>query len=259
MENEQNIPCGVSVTQRIKRVKQPRGGYVNPKLFTVTVYDDGIVLGSDTIHPGLVGLTVDYLTRVCSGSDAKDAFVIALQGSMIAGEHKQALQLCASVKGLDDVSIISACRLSGYDVCFRAGMMGYKPVMTIQPDKTTIDNIRHMVLRGLSFLEKWGPKTLDGFTFKGGYTDIVSSGDGDFLTKDTLWDFKVSVNKMTSKITLQLLMYYLMGKQSIHRVFDDISHVGVFNPRLNTVYRMPVSAISNDVINCIRCDVIGYK
>lgn len=66
--------------------------------------------------------------------------------------------------------------------------------------------------RGIKFFDQYGPITLDGFVFVGGYTDIVSSGDGDFLTKDTLWDFKVSKDKPKSAHTLQLLMYYIMGK-----------------------------------------------
>ena len=48
-----------------------------------------------------------------------------------------------------------------------------------------------MVLRSLAFIENYGPIIKDGFTFEGGYTDIVSSGDGDYLTENTLWDFKV--------------------------------------------------------------------
>ena len=36
----------------------------------------------------------------------------------------------------------------------------------------------------------------------GGYTYDVDRGDGDYLTEDTLWDYKVSKNKLTSKTTL---------------------------------------------------------
>ena len=71
----------------------------------------------------------------------------------------------------------------------------------------------------------------DGFTFEGGYTDIVSSGDGDYLTEDTLWDFKVSKEEPKSKYTLQLLMYYIMGCHSIHPEFQKIEKLGIFNPR----------------------------
>ena len=36
------------------------------------------------------------------------------------------------------------------------------------------------------------------FTFEG-YTSIIDSGDGDFLTEDTLWDFKVFKTTTTEK------------------------------------------------------------
>ena len=49
-----------------------------------------------------------------------------------------------------------------------------------------------MVERSLKFVEEYGPIILEGFTFEGGYTDIVQAGDGDFITEDTLWDFKVT-------------------------------------------------------------------
>ncbi|KRK10190.1 hypothetical protein FD11_GL002144 [Ligilactobacillus pobuzihii E100301 = KCTC 13174] len=49
-----------------------------------------------------------------------------------------------------------------------------------------------MVQLSLNFFEQYGPKKVDGFTFEGGYTDLITSGDGDFITEDTLWDFKVS-------------------------------------------------------------------
>lgn len=42
-----------------------------------------------------------------------------------------------------------------------------------------------MVERSLKFVEEYGPIILEGFTFEGGYTDIVQAGDGDFITEDT--------------------------------------------------------------------------
>lgn len=54
----------------------------------------------------------------------------------------------------------------------------------------------------------YGPKVLDGLTFEGGYTGYVATGDGDYLTNGTLWDFKVSKQKLQNKYTLQLFMYW---------------------------------------------------
>lgn len=51
-----------SVTQRIGKIKQPRGGYIKPKEFELTMLDGGDI---DDLHPvenvspGLVGIAVD--------------------------------------------------------------------------------------------------------------------------------------------------------------------------------------------------------
>ena len=225
-----------SVTKRISMVKQPYGGYLNKKQFDITTIDDGKTLNeAENIHASLIGLAVDYLTRFMMGTSVK------------------------GIKGLDNESVSNACKLVGYDVCFRAGVIGYKPVEEIKPDSDTIENIVIMVKRSLAFWKEYGPITKDGFTFEGGYTDIVSSGDGDYLTENTLWDFKVSKEEPKSKYTLQLLMYYIMGCHSIHPEFQKIEKLGIFNPRKNKVYIAEISSINPEVIEKVSQDIIGYK
>lgn len=254
-----------SVVQRINAIKQPRGGYIPPKMLTATQLGTGEEELQETDFPaGLTGMAVDYLSRFTLGDAPEEAFHISLLGAQALQNAtgipavEQALGYCSEITGLDDASITRACQLSGYDVCFRAGLMGYKPVEDIQPDEAAISNIRTMVERSLNFFEQYGPVVLDGPTFEGGYTDVVSTGDGDFLTEDTMWDFKVSKKPPTNKHTLQVLMYYLMGKHSIHKEFDSVDKIGFFNPRLNTVYQMSVSDISPETIKTIEEEVIGY-
>ncbi len=254
-----------SVVQRINAIKQPRGGYIPPKMLEVKQLGPGEEeIQETTLNPGLVGMAVDYLTRFMDGMTAHEAFHISLLGAQALeqrtgeGAIAQALAYCDEVQGLDDNSIRHAVKLAGYDVCFRAGIIGYKPVEDIEPDPAAIENIRIMVERGQKFFEEYGPITVDGPTFAGGYTDIVSAGDGDFLTEDTLWDFKVSKKPPTNKHTLQALMYYLMGKHSIHPEFDSVEYIGFYNPRLNTVYRLKVSDIPEETIEEVEREVIGY-
>lgn len=252
---------GCSVTQRIKKVKQPRGGYINPKVLSTTLMGDGAetLNPEENVHPGLVGLAVDYMTRFMTGSSVEESFNISEMGAHIINEDKKAKKLMSNIKGLDDTSIINAVKLSGFDVVYRAGIMGYKPVDEINPDAPTISNIRKMVERSISFLEQYGPKVLDGFTFEGGYTSTVSFGDGDFTTEDTLWDFKVSKLPVKKEHTLQLLMYWRMGLRSIHTEFQGIKYLGVYNPRMNTVHRIKVSEIPSDIISEVDVNVIGYE
>lgn len=261
-----------SVTKRISMVKQPYGGYLNKNQFDVSVIDDGKILNEkENISPSLIGLAVDYLTRFMMGASAKDAFKISLLGASCldlflnnaSGKKgialKNAEKLLKGVKGLDDKSVSNACKLVGYDVCFRASIMGYRPVEEINPDSDTIENIVIMVNRGLKFWKEYGPIIKDGFTFEGGYTDIVTAGDGDYLTKETLWDFKVSKDELKSKYTLQLLMYYIMGCYSIHSEFKEIQKLGIFNPRKNKVYIANISLIDSEILDEVSREVIGYK
>lgn len=248
-----------SVTQRIKQIKQPRGGYINPREFMVIPNHDNITLYQDeNISPGLIGTAVDYLTRFCAGASPREAFQISLLGAALIHDSDHAENMLRNVSGLDDASIVNACRLSGYDVCYRAGTKGYRSVDGITPDSNTIANIRNMTNRSMRFLSEYGPVIKDGFTFEGGYTDIVNTGDGDFLTATTLWDLKVSKKAPTSSHTLQLLMYYIMGMNSIHKEFNSIKSLGIYNPRLNTVYALEVNKIDSSIIDEVSSKIIGY-
>ncbi len=248
-----------SVTSRIREIKQPRGGYINRKEFTTITLEDGIELNkSENIRPNLVGLVIDYMTRFCMGTPKEMAFSISLLGAKLSQNEFDAYNLLSKINGLDSESIINASRLVGYDVCYRAGMDGYKPVSEITPDTNTITNIITMINRTLFFWKQYGPIVKDGFTFKGGYTPLISTGDGDYLTKDTLWDLKVLKEEFRPQHSLQLLVYYIMGQHSIHKEFKSITQLGIYNPRLNKIYTIKISSISQSTIDTVSRDVIGY-
>lgn len=248
-----------SVTKRVNMISQPKGGILPIKMFFEEKLEDNLILQKENLSPVIIGLAVDYLSRYMSNGNVLDSFKISLLGSSVIHEEKLAKKLINSINGLDDDSIISACKLVGFDVCFRLSISGYKDVRTILPDKATINNIRILVNRCVNFEKKYGPVIADGLTFEGGYTDIISSGDCDFITKDTLWDMKVSVNKPKSTHTLQLLVYYLMGIHSSNKEFNNIKRIGIFNPRLNCVYICDIKDISEDIISYVENEVIGYN
>lgn len=248
-----------SVTKRISQIKQPRGGFLPIKIFSVTELSDGKELSTqENIAPNLIGLCVDYLSRFMCGSAKEQAFEISLRGASLVGEDLQAQKFLSKITGLDDSSIANACKLVGFDVIYRAGRAFYKPVEEIDPDDQTLANIRTMVERSLAFFVDYGPVVKDGFDLKGAYTDLITIGDGDFLTADTLWDFKVSKTKPSKNHTLQLLVYYLMGIRSIHPEFSSVEYLGLYNPRQNVVYRLAISDIPKETIETVEREVIGY-
>ncbi|MBQ9545133.1 MAG: hypothetical protein IJV00_08400 [Clostridia bacterium] len=252
---------GTSVTKRIEKIKQPPKGFVSPDKFNEIPLGEGLeeLNPNESTSPALVGSAVDCLTRFMTGGSVKEAFKISYRGASIIGKVEEAEALGSEIKGLDKTSIINAVKLCGFDVCYRSSPFSYKRVDLIIVDDDTAKNISIMVQRSLNFFKLFGPKILDGFTFEGGYTDLVNKGDGDFLTKDVLWDFKVSKNPLSKENVLQLLMYWRMGLHSIHPEFKDIKCLGIFNPRSNKVFLLDVDYVSSQVIDEIETKVIGYK
>ena len=282
-----------TVTQRINEVTQPRGGYLKPSQFNVYYLNCVEHLKeSVNISHALMGLAVDYLVRFMNGTDIRDAFAISLQGAEIASKRKlknalnDANEFIVKIKGLDEESIICAVKLATFDVWYRQGpgfALGMRSYLEIEPDQDTIFNIRVLVTRTLNFISLYSPIVKDGFDFFppdvnmmeyqtmvyegvgvcGGYTGTVSSGDGDYLTKDTLWELKSISSEPTSKHTLQLLMYYIMGKHSGQEVFKDIKKIGIFNPKKNKVYIYDMCWFSKDLIEDIedrlKITISGFK
>ena len=112
-----------SVTNRIKDVKQPRGGYINPSAFKVETIEDGKVLGEENLHPSVLGMVVDYLTRFVMGAPVAEAFKIPIAGyrtrMLLAG--KEAItrdkkmkidieSLLQQIISLDNGAIMVACQ-----------------------------------------------------------------------------------------------------------------------------------------------------
>lgn len=258
-----------SVTQRIKQIKQPYGGYIRPSMFSVKEYIDDTVLNpEENIHASVVGMAVDYLVRLELGADLLDAFKISWKGAQVAEDlyHRKrtkeiAWNLMANIKQLDEQSIINTCKMVTFDVWYRNPVCAEtaKDYRMINPDINTVHNIKTMVLRSLRFLQEYAPIVAQGFTFEpNGYTKTVHAGDGDFLTTDTIWDFKVSKSEPKKEHTLQLLMYWIMGKHSGQAMFEGINKLGIFNPRLNKVYILNTSTIPKEVISEVEHDIICY-
>lgn len=273
-----------SVTKRLSEIKQPRGGYLNLKDFEFKQLNDNKELKEENVHSTIVGLTVDYLTRFLlekeknSSKDIKyikqKAFEYSILGYLIKcdivdeaeladdnANEVDMISLFEKINGLDAESIVAACKATTYDVWYRNpfGALSSTSAKYINPDKDTIENIKIMVERSIEFWKKYGPVTINGFTFNNdAFSKTVTAADGDYLTKDTIWDFKVSRNKPTSKHTLQLLMYWIMGKHSKEQEFENITKLGIFNPRLNQVYLYDTTNLSESIVKEVEDKVICY-
>lgn len=287
---------GTNVTTRIGQVSQPRGGYVPKSQFDKSSIDDNnlglikpFLYEKENVHGSVVGMAVDYLTRFIMGNDAEVAFNISLMGAhnkdhLLKTTDDENLKLAKQMasemnRNLDAKTIINACKLATFDVWLRKPSAAYscKGHEETNPDKSTINNIKVMVKRCLRFWDIYGPITVAGFDFRpeeydsekvsillsgegnyGGYSPTITSGDGDYLTKDTLWDFKVKKSDISSKDTLQILVYWIMGQHSCREEFKNITKIGIFNPRRNEIYQLDTAIIPQSVITEVEKDVIQY-
>lgn len=249
-----------SVTQRVKNVHQPFSGYIPVTMLRNIVYNDGYkIVELNSRLSSIQGMAVDYLSRFLNGTPKEKAFQIPLKGASLINEMEKADKLLSQITGLDRLSIISACQLVGYDVVVRNNIRWFIPVENIHPDEKMIQNIIVLVNRCLRFFKENGTIILEGFTFLGAYNGVISSGDGDFLTCDTLWDLKVSKRPPSSYHTLQILVYYILGVHSIHSEFKNIRRIGIFNPLLNISYTVDLNEIPDKIFMSVSRDVICYN
>lgn len=255
-----------SVTGIITSIKQPRGGYLPLSDFDARLHpDDFRVVGSYSIAPSLVGLAVDYGTRIALGDDPANAFEVAMVGATMIGASDIAESLLDEIDAvalrsgdIDEKSIVSLCKLSGFDSAFRAGTSAYKPVSEINPNEQTIADVGNLILRTKAFFDAFGEPVASGFTFEGAYTDNASAGDGDYICGDTLWDLKVSKNEPMVKNTMQVLLYYLMGLRSNKDEFKAVTRIGLFNPWLQKSWSMSVLDIDEAFLSMVESDILGY-
>lgn len=215
------------VTTRIRLVSQPPEGLLPLSLFDRVGLADRKSLyprSMETVPPDLAGLYVDYMSRVTDFSPA---------------------------------SACAACLLLDFDAASRRGPQYWRPRRMV-PDDATYFNLTRMVARSRAFFDEYGPVVWDGFDFEGGYTDRITSGSGDFLTADTLWDFKVSSYRPNPMYTLQLLVYWRMGLHSVHDEYRMVRRLGFFNPRRDEVWLLDVDRIDGRLVDWTDHELIGY-
>ena len=258
-----------SVKGRIYQIKQPPKGLVPiSKFYCIRHKCKEELNEEENIKPNIVGLAVDYLTRFMINNDAAKSFEVSLKGAELAekyfNEYNASLiakELIKNVNGVDKTSILNAVNLVNYDVFYRNGLKAKDIDMANleKPDDDTIENIRIMVERSVNCLKHYNRTVVDGFSFNpNGYTEYIDSGDGDYISEDTIWDLKVSKYPPTTNDTLQLAIYYRMWQHSDNSLPMDITRLAIYNPRLNCVYSIETKDIESNIINIIDNDIIGY-
>lgn len=297
-----------SVTQRIAEIRQPKGGYLPIKLFNEQrLFNDGFILGyksSDDAKKfaSSIGLVVDYISRYLQSKDLIQSFKISYLSILeyltnpsyttnqlsdnecisLYQDFKQKLHSIVNwninLKTKNNIEIIkNIFTIVRLDAIYRAGYekeelwerteSGVKLVLNKHYDipNYIYDITLVCIYRTLKFYSILGNINF-GECFGNG--KLITSGDCDFISQDTIWDMKVSSvnihkNPSTIKWTLQILIYYLMLKHPTHHNFsqyNNIKKVGIFNPFLNVCYTFDIeNFINKEYIKEIEDEIIGFN
>lgn len=248
------------VTIIAESAPQPPKGYLPVNAFESVEYNDGVELPKIAAqYAWKVGLVTDYMSRFALTSNRVSSFDISLRGANIVHQKSDAKEILSHINGMDREALCAAFQLICYDVAYRKGPQNFAGVDEEEPPQEILQATAIMIRRSIAFFQNYEMPIKCGFTLDGGYSALVSKGDGDYLTSTTLLDMKCSAKELNTKWTLQLLMYYIMGQQSIFQEFKKLTRIGFFNPYKNIFYYCDIEKIPNAVLYNVSKNVIGYS
>lgn len=261
----------LGVKEMVKRLSRRCGEYVRLRDFDVYQHDDGISekelfpYDDISIEPSRMGELVECLTRFMLSGDKNKAFCEAMAGAKYAFElgfpevYKDARKLLNGIRGLGDASIENANALLTFKSWFFKPPLGALYGTTAAMfDKAILsqaaENVRIFVKRSVEFFREHGPVV--------GAPVIVEAGAIrgiiDFLTADAIFDMKLYKGRILDDAAMQVLLYWIMGKHSGNELFRGITKLGLFNPRTNRGYILPLSRVRFSVIAELE-EELGYS
>ena len=276
-----------TVSQICKSIDQPRGGYLPLRVFTKENGTNTEELKFDML-PVYVGKIVDALLKMTFGVEVEEVLkfsksayddrVMHLAHIFYTDEDDikrtdasngfYVLQEYIKEKPLNKDSyadIIKALyKVFQYDIwtanpeyARQVARTDYKPKECSVND---ISNILVLFIRTLDWIDrKASRRVVSNYKFyPNGYTEEVKYGIGDFILDNTLFELKC-VQNVTTKHTLQLLIYYCMALHSNNKVYKYIDELSIYNPLLDTSYSIEVKDISQELIDTINNEIIKYE
>lgn len=237
-------------------------------------------LAGESVECYITGMVVEYLTHCILGATIDEAFFPSIYGASNAEEIwkknnvfgcsdgiENAISVAANLlSGMKETfmnkpSIESACKLVTFDTWYRNPKNANQEIQyyDIVVDKNTVESIKIMLRRCKQFFKGQENEVCHRYKFKpGACTDKVAAAEIDFLTKDTLWDFKVSKYGPVKSALVQLLIYFIMGIHSDKETFDSVTKIGVYNPRQDMAWVANIDDIPTRAFEQVE-KIIGYK
>lgn len=216
--------------------------------------DDGLSLG-ENVAGSIIGICVYALTSFVYSEDIK-GLLTCVSGAKgvdhelgLVNEHFDiAKDLLSKIKGLDDDSIICACKLAyyyEYDLYNKYIHLTPHDIVIKEPNVNTISNIRKLVNRNLQYLKRCKHVK---FSYS---VNIINSkglnilGYGDALLDECILDFKCLRGNIENRHLRQLLIY-LWGLPEEKK--NKITKIHIYNGRKNQLSYILLKDIPKDYL-----------
>lgn len=279
-----------SVSELVEKIEQPAFGILPVSKFerTELKQDSYVVAKKNSIPAVHLGLIVDYCVKYILGVKLSDILHVEYAGyaehirvsavkyfnslseqsltQIYIEDERKKICLSDFVSQVENAEtfedfVTNMLYVVQYGDFIRNIRYAYNRIGEVFTTKISESDLRDILIffmRTKGWISTFD-KAIPMYKFKPyGYNNTVTSGEGDFCTKHTLWDLKVSNGEPTSKDTLQLLIYYIMAKRSGNRMYKDVNSIGVYNPKLDTTWLCKIDDIDKSIIKHVS-NIIGFK
>lgn len=233
----------MSYTLAIKQIKQPRGGYISSKLFSPNEYDivESLIEIENPRHSSDLATTIENLSYWLSGINIFKIW----RNIPLNYKSLNSLSILIHSSDINSEVIRAAHNLSVLDLDYEL-------------TDNEITYIKNLTNRTIEFLCSINPISFAKPFFswetvnnraKNSHS-ITAEGEIDFMTEDTIWDIKVyKSSPLNAQNKLQVITYYLAGLHSDQsHLFKRIKYLGIYNPKSNISYKLPISSITNSIV-----------
>ena len=254
-----------SVKQRIMQVKQPTGSYLPLNKFTKMVAEPRpikektenvpIWVVNEAIEFLMQPKTVKIVTKVADETLAK----------IPEKEHPEMIvfrklkEYASQVKpDFTDSAITAAYKLIMlFESLPEDPFATLKQIKDLEFNKTSINYAR-------GFFRAAGLVTMANFINEDSFTKYITNDDekpDKFLTNEAFWLTVATENEpLDEKVTLRLLVQYLMGLHSINdEEFKQVKYLGIYDFTTNTSYLIGLSQLDPKIVKDVANKVIGYN
>lgn len=242
-----------SIYEQIKTIEQPTGGLINPKNVPYTVLPSTETLHEDETLSSYMLLAL--LKLIYQYIDSKYSSSI-LEGQLKYIKSKESVRLARSlikeIHGTEDQDLINLYKL----IQLVKDQKNVVDVGALEPlSEHDIENIAVYINRYIEFVKQLKGPLRHHVRYS--ETPKVKSDTIELASADGLWDITVSKKIPSKNQFLQLVVEYVIYARTIG--FGKIKQIGLFNPKTNIIYKIPVDTLNLDLLVMCEKDILGYR